>query len=89
MSLFMKKFLQSTVSRPFLVAGFFMSLLFFASRSNGQVAITGTYTTQNFDAVGSSATAALPSGFKMVMPVLHGQLLPLQLHRQWVLQAQV
>ncbi len=41
-------------------------LLLFAS-SNGQLSITSTGTafTQNFDGMGSSATAALPTGFKI------------------------
>jgi hypothetical protein len=44
-----------------------MAFLFFVNQSNAQISITtvGTAYTENFDGMGSSATAALPTGFKV------------------------
>ena len=44
-----------------------MVSLFFVNETNAQISITsvGTAFTENFDGMGSSATATLPSGFKL------------------------
>jgi hypothetical protein len=58
---------QKMIKSHFIVLTLAMVLLFFVNESNAQISVTtvGTAYTENFDAMGASATAALPTGFKV------------------------
>jgi hypothetical protein len=58
---------NSTKKIKAIAATLVMVLLFFINQANGQINITtvGTTYTENFDGMGASATATLPTGFKV------------------------